>query len=275
MPTLTPHLRNQDVLLFAPRYNTGAKRDATGAFQPGAKRFCAYHSIDWTSCLYLFDNSRAPLARAAEVLDVLKERRGRPVVGGFFHGWRTGCQLGFRSPDHPCFTPPFRRAWNELVLLLSEIPDVVCPWYACSMGRDEDGDEPEDSAWTAMGTGGGLDNDRGPNSVPLERQRYGDDSFGDLLRDDLCVHGAEHNRQFCHFSAGHTSHNGDIILFDGDGRPYGAVGGVTLWRTLAQRNTLRRLLRRDRPEHGEGWGLAWRAPFMRPGAICREILQAA
>ena len=79
------------VLCLAPQYNTGKKKDATGAFQPEAKAFAKLHSVD---APILIDNSKSKAAMRKAVLAAIESAEPDTLVL-FCHGWKTGIQFGF------------------------------------------------------------------------------------------------------------------------------------------------------------------------------------
>lgn len=82
-----------NILSLAPMFNTGGKKDATGAFKPEAKAFSAHypqynHTVDY------IDNKGTKANMRKEVIDNI--RKCQPDVLAFFcHGWKTGIQFGF------------------------------------------------------------------------------------------------------------------------------------------------------------------------------------
>ena len=240
------------VAIFHPKKNSPGKRDVTGAFRPGAMKFQAARG----GLIHEVDNGRPFRERADEVLECLELQHDAGVVAFFCHGWRTGIQLGFRSPKHPRYSQQDRIRWVKLVDLLSRDQEVEVLLYACSTGQDPDPeDDPAEWAFTGPGSGPWWSED--------DPDAYGDDSFGDLLRDALCYYMAENCRVVSHFTAGHAWHNPDLVFFDGLGMPYGARGGITFWRTQQQRRVLRRLLKTT--------DLAWHLGEMDYAEIGRRI----
>lgn len=221
-----------DVLVFAAAHNTPNKKDATGAFLPGAQKLCKALGVGQDGVVHRIDNTLPFIHRGRKVCDVLRSKPGRSIVAFFCHGWSTGLQLGFRS-SRAWRTKHDEVNWNRLVRYLAEVPSVSIPLYACSTGDGPDGEETPDA----------------PGA--------GDDSFGDLLRDALCRAGATRCRVVSHTTAGHSFHNPDVILFDGEGRPFGGRGGAVLVppTSCPERDAFRRLLRRDGKD-----GIAWKLP---------------
>lgn len=181
------------IAAFAPLYNTQGRHDATGAFQPEAGRYLAYHGAS-IACLYLFDNRRTKKEMRAAVVNVLKSRSGLDAIAFFCHGYKRGLQCGIDTDT----ARDLARAIGASSLWAG--PAVTL--YACDTGRDIDADRLDD----------------------LE-QFGGDGGFADRLRDELCVAGYVHCRVDAHTTAGHTTRNPNVRRFDGAGSPVGGIGG--------------------------------------------------
>jgi len=185
---------SQRTLAFAPLRDTKGKHDATGAFQPEARRFLEHHGLS-PSNLVLVDNGlpksgmrEAVLARIAET-----RRRTSAVVGEtravvfFCHGWRKGMQFGFDL--------------STVLQLAQAVKDfagdhAVVMFYSCSVG-----------------SGPGMN---------------GDGGFADVLRDALCSVGAVWCSVTGHYTAGHCTMNPYANRFVGLGSAAGGIGGFTL-----------------------------------------------
>jgi hypothetical protein len=195
----------QKVAIFASKYNTGNKHDATGAFQPEASNYCNAYKIS-NKEVELINNLQGRLQVAKEFLNRLETLSSQKSLGTvviFSHGYTHGIQFGLRSSGHPGFLPQDAINFERFVKILVKHPSPVIVLYACSTGDDPDGDS-----------------DSAPGS--------GDGSFGDLLRDSLCRAGATYNRVFTHTTAGHTTRNTYIKILDGEGSSIGGVGGKLL-----------------------------------------------
>jgi len=188
------------VIAFAPKHNSPGKSDAD-EFQRGARLFVEHYGSDPKRNVHLIDNSLGFNARGRQLCDALWEHHKSEIKewGFFCHGWSRGIQLGVRSPIHPQHN---KAIWESFVKELGSnmLPPLI-GLYACSTGDDPPGDEGDD----------------GPGA--------GDNSFADLLRDALCWYGATQCRVVAHETAGHAWHNPDVVLFDGNGNPYGGAGG--------------------------------------------------
>jgi len=242
-----PRLTDAEVVIFVPEYNSPGKRDATGAFHPGAADFCEFYKLDPKKVIHKIDNTASKTFRAKQLLSRMSNARTLweetedylyPQVYVFFcHGFKAGIQLGIYSPTPGyILTRDDRQHWIEFVTLLGRHPAPVVVLYACSTG-----DDPDD------------DSDSAPGS--------GDNGFGDLLRDNLCVRGCTYNRVVTHSTAGHTFYNPNIRIMDGLGSPLGGHGGVDVAKPgTAVFSKLNRHLkvRKGMP----GYGFVWRFPFM-------------
>ena len=189
---------SQEVVCFAPKYNV-KRADATGAFQPEARRFLDHHGYSQDS-LHIFDNKATKPKMRREILDVLSGYTELDGVFMFMHGYKSGIQCGFRN----CDVHVLAKAISESCDCIGA-PDWVTPivgLYACDTGRDLDKDRRDD----------------------LE-QFGGDGGFADLLRDELCRQGAYFCRVDAHVTAGHTSKNPNVRRFFGDGSHTGGIGG--------------------------------------------------
>lgn len=194
-------------LIFAPNDNTKGRHDATGAFQPEARRFAAAHGC--VEPLTLIVNKGADKASMREdVLARLSTCEGlAPLycVAFFCHGYRRGIQLGFDNGNVARLA--------KAIAAVSK-PDVRVPLYACDTGRDADQDRKDDLA--AFG---------------------GDGGFADQLRDALCRHGCVDCVVYAHTTPGHATRNPYVRIFPGNGSPVGGTGGSwvvapgsSLWR---------------------------------------------
>jgi len=185
-------------LIITPDRNT-KKSDYTGAFKPEA---LAYKK-KWDGTIVTFDASASMANRKKQVLDVITRAGELGVVDHFAlfcHGWSDGIQAGFT-----------RKNVSELAKALSNytLYDVKFALYCCSTGAD-----PQDDSMEAPGT------------PKVDNGNPGDGSFADMLRDALCVKGAVDCSVFAHRTAGHTTQNPNVILFNGDGCAAGGYGGV-------------------------------------------------
>lgn len=213
--------------VFIPRYNSKGKKDVTGAFHPEAVKFCHVWGKDEGEIISL-NNRHRRRDLADSLLNKMESAQNDSPVWIFFcHGYTHGIQFGIRSPQHKRFGEGDRRDFNRFIDVVSlsaalastRTPVIVL--YACSTGNDPDGDS-----------------DTAPGS--------GDGSFGDLTRDRLCESGAVNCRVFTHATAGHTTLNPMVKIFDGEGKPYGDNGGKLVAPPGSRKfNNLRKKLRRD------------------------------
>jgi hypothetical protein len=147
---------------------------------------------------------------------------------------------------HPKFGPKDKPIWDEFEEKLAAHHNTHVVLYACSTGNDPD-DDPD----TAPGSG--------------------EDSFADVLRDDLCWAGSIWCRVVAHTTAGHTTQNPWLKFFDGKGSPYGGVGAELLFpprdhdgRLTTEWKTLQELLLSD---------FRFKFPFMRAAEIHNYIYE--
>jgi hypothetical protein len=181
-------------LVFYSSKNSPGKKDATGAFIPGAKAFAKLHGGQ----LVPVDCTMSRWVRRRKVTDALKAHKIGSVemVSFFCHGWQSGIQLGF----------DFRNV-GEIAITDALSEQVRVNLYCCSTADGPDiGDEsyPDDDEFgtLAPGTDGG---------------------FADQLRDSLCRIKLYWCRVIAHRTAGHCDKNPAVVVFEGDGTPEGAT----------------------------------------------------
>lgn len=110
------------ILALAPRYNTGTKRDATGAFQPEARAFAALHNGD----VVLVDNKNLTSAgMRSDVLTAIRDHRPSHIAF-FCHGWKTGIQFGFGMKHLDELAEAIRGCYQGTCSIVT--------LYACSTG---------------------------------------------------------------------------------------------------------------------------------------------
>jgi hypothetical protein len=196
-----------NTLIFAPKYNTGAKSDATGAFQPEARR---YMQLRGGGRIVHIDNRGSERERAESVMReiLIGAGNGQPwnAIAFFCHGLPRSIQLGFNLSNV-----------RHLARCIAETStrDVCVPLYACSTASTL-------PRLLAMGKGPG-----------------GDGGWADELRDALCREGATRCRVMGHDRLGHTTRNPYVRFFDGAGSPVGGQGGEYVVRPpTREANTL-------------------------------------
>jgi len=251
-----PHLSTNDVAIFVPEYNSPGKRDATGAFHLGAAQFCEFYNLDDEKCVHFIDNTMSPALRARQLLakmgrcvyrnEETQEDMYPQVYVFFCHGFINGIQFGIKSnTPGRVWNTQMKHDWKEFVRLIGRHVAPIVLLYACSTG-----DDPDDDPDTAPGSG--------------------DDSFGDLLRDDLCQIGCWFNRVVTHTTARHSWYNPDIKLMDGLGSPIGGQGGLQV--AASGTKAYRELGKMLKVKPGKSdYGFAWRFPFMTIADIHQEI----
>lgn len=198
-------------IVFAPMSNSPGKRDATGAFQPEARRFLELHQISPTA-LHTFDNTLPFSKRAMQVLGVLSGARDLDCVAFFCHGWyqarpggkrpSSGIQAGFDLTNVHLLARAIAAAAPSGAPVMALYTGPTVPLYACQAA---DGTEFE-----AEGTHEAVG---------------GDGGFADALRDQLCIAGAKRCDVLAHDTIGHTTQNPYAVRFLGEGSPTGGHGG--------------------------------------------------
>jgi hypothetical protein len=175
-------------LLLAPRRDTPGKHDATGAFQPEARRFFGIHGGRQVHV----DNGYSAERRAEHVLDELVTSPPAPwqTIAFFCHGTPSSIQLGFDLRN----VQDLARAVAQ-----TSAPDVRVLLYCCS------------TASTIRRL--------------LRTSVGGDGGFADALRDALCREGATGCRVVGHTTVGHATKNPYVRFFDGKGSSIGGQGG--------------------------------------------------
>lgn len=176
-------------LVLAPKHNTDVNHDgrvdhdASGAFLPEARAFCALHKAAGP---ILFDNLAPLPARLAEVSLRLAACSAGTVdtLAIFCHGWKAGLQCGVTMATVGDFA-------GALARVFSPSPRVVL--YACDTGRDGDAERSDDD-------------DPGPG---------GNGGLADKLRDEL-VRRDVHATIFAHTSTAHSTYNPYVRRFAPD-----------------------------------------------------------
>lgn len=231
-------------LAIAPLHNSAGKHDATGAFQPEARAFCALHRAP---APFLFDQSGplAPRFRQVQRWLALQQRGSVEALAVFSHGFKSGLQIGVSVDGN---IAAFAHA-----LSVACVRAPVIALYCCDAARDDDDDSDDDKLPGPGGTGG----------------------FADKLRSELDKRGLQATI-YAHASTGHTTWNPFVRRFDSGEiagghwviEPPGKRGGehepperIELWRAWC-----RALKTTD---------LRFRFPFMDGFAIDRELLGGA
>lgn len=205
-------------LIIVGSSNTPGRKDYTGAFLPEVKN---YQKVRGEAHAIVQFNNKLPFAkRYADLAQKLHDHRSSffDNIVFFCHGWADGIQAGLTRKSVPKFLTEFGDLYTDGAL------HVVL--FCCSTGDDDDDDD-EQAAGTQLRDDGNL----------------GEGSFADVWRDELCKHGSSNCRVVAHRTAGHTTRNPHVIVFEGNGSPIGGVGGVMpispagdkkLWRTWVQ-----------------------------------------
>lgn len=200
--------------------------DFKGAFEPESLTFMSL--VPGKHTLIKFDASKGPLARRAYVFDELGKLKGLDYggVAFFCHGWHNGIQAGIGNAQ----IPDFVNLVNAATKIGTDARSVLhVPLYCCSTAAK--GSVPEAASETG-----------------------GDGGFADTMRDAFCQQGTPWVRVYAHTTAGHTTMNPQVRVFEGKGSTVGGMGGEVLVRQPPPKNPLWSL-----------WvaGCAGKAPFDR------------
>lgn len=194
-------INSENTFVFTGDRNADGKRDFTGAFDPEARAFMKLYGIPLGHRLSVnFGNPgfESP-KRRSQVLDFIKSTSPDKELGCvavFSHGLTDKIEIGFG-----------KKHVTDLVSALKSrktAKNILVLLYCCSTG----------------GTSA--------NST-------GDNSFADLLRDELCKQGFSDCRVMAHTIAGHATRNPMKRLFDGLGSPVGGVGGQMIVSPTTQK----------------------------------------
>lgn len=208
------------ILIITGESDTPGKKDYTKAFKPSAEAFYKLALSADRAHIVTFDNRLGFAKRWPQLANRLTAVEPSGMVSSvaiFCHGWSDGIQAGLTRRNVKDFVKLLQAHFNLA-------PNLHVLLYCCSTGND-----PEDDLSEAPGT-----------VYESLSQNLGEGSFADTLRDELCKQGvAPDCRVVAHRTAGHTTENPHVIMFDGMGSAVGGVGGympVTprnkkLWRT--------------------------------------------
>ena len=227
------------LVLFSAK-NTPGKHDATGCFEPEAKRFARIHGLS-PACVRGLDLVGIPYPHRKRLTAQLIHDAGSlaplDALAFFGHGWANGIQFGYRRHEIP-----------DLCALISNSAtrDVILILYACLTAENDTPDHLIDSV--GPGTDGG---------------------FADLLRDELVRSGATrgHCRVDAHKTRGHATYNPFFVRFEGrDDVVKGSVGGEWIVSPASP----------DWPRwvaalHDSASTLRYRFPFMTREQIAAEL----
>jgi hypothetical protein len=184
--------------------------DFVGAFEPESLTFMQV--VPGKHKLIKFDASKGMPTRQRQVFAELDKLKGADFSGiAFFcHGWHNGIQPGIRTANIPELVQLVRNATktgNDAKSVL------YVPLYCCSTAAK--GDVPEAASETG-----------------------GDGGFADTLRDAFCAQGTPWVRVYGHTTAGHTTQNPQVRVFEGKGSTVGGMGGEVLVRQPPPKNPL-------------------------------------
>jgi hypothetical protein len=184
--------------------------DFKGAFEPESLTFMQV--VPGKHALIKFDASKSMQARQNELFQKLDVLKGQDFSGiAFFcHGWHDGIQAGIRLRQIPEFVQLVCAATKNGV----DAKGVLhVPLYCCSTAAK--GEVPEAASETG-----------------------GDGGFADTLRDEFCRQSKPWVRVYGHTTAGHTTMNPQVRVFEGKGSPIGGNGGEVLVRQPPPKNPL-------------------------------------
>lgn len=184
--------------------------DFTGAFEPESLAFMQV--VPGKHKLIRFDASRSLAHRKLDVFAELELLKGGNFSGiAFFcHGWHNGIQAGIRTWDAHEFV---RLIVNATKNGLDAKNVLHVPLYCCSTAAK--GEIPEAASETG-----------------------GDGGFADTLRDTFCAQDRPWVRVYGHTTAGHTTTNPQVRVFEGKGSSIGMAGGEALVRQPPPKNPL-------------------------------------
>lgn len=184
--------------------------DFKGAFEPESLSFM--NIVPGKHKLIKFDASKGMDAKKKYVFGELAALKGQGFSGiSFFcHGWHNGIQAGIRMAQIPEFVQLVCAATKNGV----DARDVLyVPLYCCSTAAK--GEAPEAASETG-----------------------GDGGFADTVRDAFCQQGKPWVRVYGHTTAGHTTMNSQVRVFEGKGSTFGGNGGEVLVRQPPPKNPL-------------------------------------
>lgn len=191
-------------VIFVPDRNKPGRKDMTGAFLPEAVRFATAigGQTSWIIPINVGKTRRSrEKAVIAGIQKAYEERGQLDVVAFFCHGYRYRLQMGFGTRFK------VDRVWLgklAATIAATSAEDVSVPLYACSAATSAKNANDQ----TAAGDGG----------------------FADELRDALCREGATWNTVIGHSTAGHTTRNPYVRVFQGEGTSTGGIGGCWIAR---------------------------------------------
>lgn len=184
--------------------------DFKGAFEPESLAFM--QTVPGKHKLIKFDASKGTTTRRNYVFSELEALRGQDFSGiAFFcHGWHNGIQAGISNAQIPDLVQRVCAATKNGI----DAKNVLhVPLYCCSTAAK--GDAPEAASETG-----------------------GDGGFADTMRDAFCQQGKPWVRVYGHTTAGHTTMNPQVRVFEGKGSTVGGIGGDVLVRQPPPKNAL-------------------------------------
>jgi hypothetical protein len=198
-----------NIIVITPDRNVHST-DFKGAFEPESLTFMQV--VPGKHKLIKFDPTKSMALRQRYVFGELDALKGRDFSGiAFFcHGWSNGIQAGIRTADIPEFVRLVRWATKNGI----DAKNLLhVPLYCCSTAAATDTPE----AASEVG---------------------GDGGFADGVRDAFCQQGKPWVRVYGHTTAGHTTQNPQVRVFEGNGSTIGGAGGEALVRQPPPKNPL-------------------------------------
>lgn len=195
-----------NVLIITGDRNSTGKRDFTQAFLPEAKAFA--EAIPGNHRVIRIDTSQSMGQRRTQLLDEIRELKDADLehIAFFCHGWADGIQCGLRKTDCKEFAESVKAVLPPAPWPASRPIHVIL--YCCLAGSTSD------------------------------KNISGDGGFADKLRDAFCEAGMTWVKVYAHTTAGHTTRNPYVRIFEGQGSPIGGIGGqllvqpgAKLWKT--------------------------------------------
>jgi len=189
-------------MIVYPKHNNQGKKDAD-YFALGGKLYSQFKRETEPQTpppdIFVFNNLDSKAKQSTSLLKAMEERVYTHYIF-FCHGFKTGIQPGIYSPKWRGFDKRAEAIWEGFTTLIARVPNPRVVLYCCLTGSDPEA----------------------PISV------VGDDSFGDLLRDELSYKNALSSFVVSHTTSGDSWRNPNKRIFEGDGNPYGQVGGDDL-----------------------------------------------
>lgn len=172
-------IEGKNILVFYSSVNTKGKKDATGAFVPEGKKFCAVNRVPAENRIAVDCVGQTPKKRFEQVCMELRNRCNIQWIAMFCHGWSSGLQFGINKKNVGIFTEYMR---------YSCVDNVILTLYACSTASENKaGSKPK---------------------MPATNN-----GFADTLRDTMLAKNFRGGWIDAHLTAGHTTVNPYVMRF--------------------------------------------------------------